>query len=60
MGTPDVRIDTKLNKFLWSNGVRNVARRARVPQAQRGRGCQAQDVHPGPARASRELQGSAD
>merc|ERR1719238_76181 len=30
MGTPDVRIDTKLNKFLWSNGVRNVARRVRV------------------------------
>ena len=26
----DVRIDTKLNKFLWSNGVRNVPRRVRV------------------------------
>ena len=25
-----VRIDTKLNKFLWSNGVRNVPRRVRV------------------------------
>ena len=22
----DVRIDTKLNKFLWSNGVRNATR----------------------------------
>eukprot|EP00929_Paragymnodinium_shiwhaense_P096176 TRINITY_DN5770_c0_g1_i1.p2 TRINITY_DN5770_c0_g1~~TRINITY_DN5770_c0_g1_i1.p2 ORF type:complete len:120 (+),score=37.89 TRINITY_DN5770_c0_g1_i1:74-433(+) len=30
MGTPDVRIDTKLNKFLWSNGVRNVPYRVRV------------------------------
>lgn len=25
-----MRIDTKLNKFLWSNGVRNVPRRVRV------------------------------
>eukprot|EP00928_Gymnodinium_smaydae_P051775 TRINITY_DN353_c0_g1_i3.p3 TRINITY_DN353_c0_g1~~TRINITY_DN353_c0_g1_i3.p3 ORF type:complete len:120 (-),score=35.68 TRINITY_DN353_c0_g1_i3:56-415(-) len=30
MGTQDVRVDTKLNKFLWSNGVRNVPRRVRV------------------------------
>ncbi|CAJ1404318.1 unnamed protein product [Effrenium voratum] len=30
MMTKDVRIDTKLNKFLWSNGVRNVPRRVRV------------------------------
>ncbi|CAJ1404319.1 unnamed protein product [Effrenium voratum] len=30
MLTKDVRIDTKLNKFLWSNGVRNVPRRVRV------------------------------
>mmetsp|Transcript_5556 Transcript_5556/g.12829 ORF Transcript_5556/g.12829 Transcript_5556/m.12829 type:complete len:124 (-) Transcript_5556:71-442(-) len=30
MSTQDVRIDTKLNKFLWSNGVRNVPRRVRV------------------------------
>mmetsp|Transcript_6899 Transcript_6899/g.16252 ORF Transcript_6899/g.16252 Transcript_6899/m.16252 type:complete len:122 (+) Transcript_6899:94-459(+) len=30
MSTKDVRIDTKLNKFLWSNGVRNVPRRVRV------------------------------
>ncbi|CAK9001230.1 60S ribosomal protein L31 [Durusdinium trenchii] len=26
MLTQDVRIDTKLNKFLWSNGVRNATR----------------------------------
>ena len=26
----DVRIDTKLNKFLWSGGVRNLPRRVRV------------------------------
>ena len=30
MGTTDVRVDTKLNKFLWSKGVRNVPMRVRV------------------------------
>merc|ERR1719486_528557 len=30
MTTKDVRIDTKLNKFIWSNGVRNVPKRVRV------------------------------
>eukprot|EP00933_Yihiella_yeosuensis_P025785 TRINITY_DN19_c0_g1_i5.p1 TRINITY_DN19_c0_g1~~TRINITY_DN19_c0_g1_i5.p1 ORF type:complete len:121 (+),score=36.59 TRINITY_DN19_c0_g1_i5:95-457(+) len=30
MLTKDVRVDTKLNKFLWSNGIRNVPRRVRV------------------------------
>ena len=30
MKTKDVRIDSKLNKFLWSNGVRNVPVRVRV------------------------------
>lgn len=30
MGTPDVRVDTTLNKFLWSKGVRNVPYRVRV------------------------------
>eukprot|EP00928_Gymnodinium_smaydae_P084152 TRINITY_DN673_c0_g1_i8.p3 TRINITY_DN673_c0_g1~~TRINITY_DN673_c0_g1_i8.p3 ORF type:complete len:120 (-),score=37.53 TRINITY_DN673_c0_g1_i8:50-409(-) len=30
MGTQDVRVDTKLNKFVWSNGIRNVPRRVRV------------------------------
>ena len=30
MFTKDVRIDTKLNKFIWSNGVRNLPRRVRV------------------------------
>merc|ERR1719395_61498 len=30
MQTKDVRIDTKLNKFLWSNGVRNVPKRVRI------------------------------
>jgi large subunit ribosomal protein L31e len=30
MFTRDVRIDTKLNKFIWSNGVRNVPRRVRI------------------------------
>merc|ERR1719293_160510 len=30
MGTSDVRVDTKLNKYIWSNGIRNVPRRVRV------------------------------
>mmetsp|Transcript_34209 Transcript_34209/g.97779 ORF Transcript_34209/g.97779 Transcript_34209/m.97779 type:complete len:122 (-) Transcript_34209:146-511(-) len=30
MATKDVRIDTKLNKFVWSQGIRNVPRRVRV------------------------------
>ena len=29
----DVRIDTKLNKFLWSNGIRNIPKRVRVPSS---------------------------
>merc|ERR1712098_413390 len=35
MGTPDVRIDVSLNKYVWSCGVRNVPRRARVRLARR-------------------------
>eukprot|EP00420_Gonyaulax_spinifera_P038736 CAMPEP_0197884508 /NCGR_PEP_ID=MMETSP1439-20131203/10933_1 /TAXON_ID=66791 /ORGANISM="Gonyaulax spinifera, Strain CCMP409" /LENGTH=146 /DNA_ID=CAMNT_0043504241 /DNA_START=92 /DNA_END=529 /DNA_ORIENTATION=+ len=30
MFTKDVRIDTKLNKFVWSNGIRHVPRRIRL------------------------------
>mmetsp|Transcript_127756 Transcript_127756/g.272457 ORF Transcript_127756/g.272457 Transcript_127756/m.272457 type:complete len:122 (-) Transcript_127756:70-435(-) len=30
MSTKDVRVDTKLNKFIWSTGVRNVPTRVRV------------------------------
>merc|ERR1719476_75422 len=30
MNTPDVRIDTKLNKFIWHKGIRNVPFRVRV------------------------------
>lgn len=30
MGTVDVRVDTLLNKFVWSQGVRNVPNRVRV------------------------------
>merc|ERR1711924_388836 len=30
MGTDDVRIDTALNKYVWSKGVRNVPYRVRV------------------------------
>eukprot|EP00450_Noctiluca_scintillans_P038975 CAMPEP_0194477054 /NCGR_PEP_ID=MMETSP0253-20130528/843_1 /TAXON_ID=2966 /ORGANISM="Noctiluca scintillans" /LENGTH=119 /DNA_ID=CAMNT_0039315975 /DNA_START=61 /DNA_END=420 /DNA_ORIENTATION=- len=35
MFTKDVRVDTKLNKFIWSNGVRNVPRRVRVRMARK-------------------------
>ncbi|RWS15296.1 60S ribosomal protein L31-like protein [Dinothrombium tinctorium] len=35
MGTPDVRIDTRLNKFLWSKGIRNVPYRVRVRLARK-------------------------
>merc|ERR1712033_162676 len=35
MGTPDVRIDVSLNKYVWSQGVRNVPRRARIRLARR-------------------------
>lgn len=30
MGTSDVRVDSKLNKFVWHRGVRNIPRRVRV------------------------------
>ncbi|KAL6604846.1 hypothetical protein ACP70R_042790 [Stipagrostis hirtigluma subsp. patula] len=30
MGTTDVRIDVKLNKHIWSSGIRSVPRRIRV------------------------------
>merc|ERR1712146_35669 len=30
MGTEEVKIDTKLNQFIWSQGVRNVPRRVRI------------------------------
>lgn len=30
MGTTDVRVDVKLNKQIWSRGVRSVPRRIRV------------------------------
>ncbi len=30
MGTPDVRVDTRLNKQIWSKGIRHVPFRVRV------------------------------
>ena len=30
MGTQDVRIDVKVNQFIWKNGIKNVPRRIRV------------------------------
>jgi len=35
MSTKDVRIDTKLNKFVWSNGIRNIPKRIRVRMARK-------------------------
>ncbi|XP_064482036.1 large ribosomal subunit protein eL31-like [Ornithodoros turicata] len=35
MGTSDVRVDTRLNKFIWSKGIRNVPFRVRVRLARR-------------------------
>ena len=35
MKTKDVRLDTKLNKYLWSKGVRNVPFRVRARLARK-------------------------
>eukprot|EP01118_Nematostelium_gracile_P001827 TRINITY_DN11893_c0_g1_i1.p1 TRINITY_DN11893_c0_g1~~TRINITY_DN11893_c0_g1_i1.p1 ORF type:complete len:116 (-),score=27.33 TRINITY_DN11893_c0_g1_i1:142-489(-) len=35
MGTEDVRVDVKLNKYIWSQGVRNVPTRVRVRLARK-------------------------
>ncbi len=35
MGTEDVRLDPKLNKFVWSKGIKNVPRRVRVRLSRR-------------------------
>ncbi|XP_074654584.1 large ribosomal subunit protein eL31-like [Tubulanus polymorphus] len=35
MGTPDIRIDTRLNKHMWSKGIRNVPFRVRVRLARK-------------------------
>ncbi|EEB11110.1 60S ribosomal protein L31 [Polyplax serrata] len=35
MGTPDVRIDTRLNKHVWSKGIRHVPFRIRVRLSRR-------------------------
>nr|CAB3265717.1 60S ribosomal protein L31 [Phallusia mammillata] len=35
MGTQDVRIDTRLNKAIWSQGIRNVPYRLRVRLARK-------------------------
>ncbi|XP_046665593.1 60S ribosomal protein L31 [Homalodisca vitripennis] len=35
MGTPDVRVDTHLNKQIWSKGIKNVPFRIRVRLARR-------------------------
>lgn len=35
MGTSDVRLDVKLNQFVWSQGIRNVPFRVRVRLARK-------------------------
>lgn len=35
MGTTDVRMDVKLNKQVWSRGIRSVPRRIRVRVARK-------------------------
>nr|KAI8757507.1 60S ribosomal protein L31 [Biomphalaria glabrata] len=35
MGTPDVRIDIRLNKHIWSQGIRHVPHRLRVRLARK-------------------------
>ncbi|KAH8498847.1 hypothetical protein POPTR_009G064100v4 [Populus trichocarpa] len=35
MGTTDVRVDVKLNKHIWSRGIRSVPRRIRVRVARK-------------------------
>ena len=35
MGTPDVRLDTSVNKYLWSKGIKNVPFRIRVRLSRR-------------------------
>uniref|UniRef100_A0A914YVV7 Large ribosomal subunit protein eL31 n=1 Tax=Panagrolaimus superbus TaxID=310955 RepID=A0A914YVV7_9BILA len=35
MGTVDVRVDTRLNKYIWHKGVRNVPFRVRVRLSRR-------------------------
>jgi large subunit ribosomal protein L31e len=35
MGTNDVRVDVKLNKHIWSSGIRSVPRRVHVRIARR-------------------------
>ncbi|CAD5211639.1 unnamed protein product [Bursaphelenchus xylophilus] len=35
MGTTDVRVDTRVNKFIWSQGIKNVPYRIRVRLSRR-------------------------
>ena len=36
MGTPVVRIDTRLNKAIWAKGIRNVPYQIRVQLSRKG------------------------
>lgn len=35
VGTPDIRVDTNLNKHVWSKGIRNVPFRVRIRLARK-------------------------
>merc|ERR550532_3378201 len=35
MGTPDVRVETRVNKYIWSKGIRHVPYRIRVRLARK-------------------------
>merc|ERR1712098_166024 len=45
MNTEDVRVDTRLNKFLWSKGIRAVPKRVRV-RISRRRNKDEDSIHP--------------
>lgn len=60
MGTKDVRLDVKLNKAVWMQGIRNVPVRVRVQISRRrnddedakvGAPCRVADAHAEPCRA---------
>merc|ERR1739849_67021 len=53
--TTDVRVDQKLNQYLWSKGIRNVPKRVRVRMSRRrnedaesGEKFYTRPTHPGP------------
>merc|ERR1712063_42751 len=62
MGTPDVRIETRLNKHIWSGSQECSVPSSRplVASPQRRRGLAAQALHPRLVHPRRLVQGTAD